>query len=145
MAGPPASLQLPSFFTFSNIMKTSLISRLSAACVLVVLSATMALAQTTVYSEAPVVAKSGYWSLETDQSTPTYTLVRFYNDEHELLYEERLEGVCLDPCKSITSHRRIARMLGTTLQQVQRLQANSLISTKLVALNRHTQRLYATR
>lgn len=126
-------------------MKTSLISRISAACVLVVLSATMAMAQATVYSEAPIVAKSGYWNLVTDKSTPTYTLVRFYNDAHELLYEERLEGVCLDPCKSLASHRRIARMLGTTLQQVQRLQANSLVSTKLVALNRHTQRLYASR
>jgi hypothetical protein len=105
----------------------------------------MATAQKVVYSEAPVIAKSGYWSLETDQSDRNYTLVRFFNDQHELLYQERLDGLCLDPCKSPANHRRVARMLGNTLQQVQRLQSNSMVANKLVSMNRHTLKAYATR
>ncbi|UOQ68015.1 hypothetical protein [Hymenobacter volaticus] len=126
-------------------MKTSLISRLSLVCLMLMLSATMAMAQKVVYSEAPMVAKSGYWSLVTDQSDRSHTVVQFYNDQHELLYEERLDGLCLNPCKSRAAHRRVAKMLGATLQQVQRMQSNSMVSTKLVALNRHTLREYATR
>ena len=92
-----------------------------------------------------MIAKSGYWSLVTDQNDRSHTVVQFYNDQHELLYEERLDGLCLEPCKSRASHRRLAKMLGATLQQVQRMQSNSMVSTKLVALNRHTLREYATR
>jgi hypothetical protein len=124
-------------------MKTSLLSRLSLSCVLLALPVSMAMAQTKVYSEAPIIAKTGYWTLQTDSQARDHTLVRFYNDQHELLYEEQLKGVCLDPCKSLAAHRRISRMLGTTLQQVQRLHNNSVVSTNMVALNRHTQRLYA--
>ncbi|WP_375435193.1 hypothetical protein [uncultured Hymenobacter sp.] len=126
-------------------MKTSLLSRLSLVCLLLILSATMAMAQQVVYTESPVIATSGYWNLITDQSNRDHTVVRFYNDQHELLYEERLEGLCLDPCKSRAAHRRVARMLGATLQQVQRMQSNSMVSTKLIALNRHTLRAYAAR
>lgn len=126
-------------------MKTSLISRLSLVCLMLMLSVTMAMAQKVVYSEAPMIAKSGYWSLVTDQNDRSHTVVQFYNDQHELLYEERLDGLCLEPCKSRASHRRLAKMLGATLQQVQRMQSNSMVSTKLVALNRHTLREYATR
>ena len=126
-------------------MKSSLLSRLSVACLFVVASVTGAMAQKVVYSEQPVVATSGYWTLETDQSIRDYTVVSFYNDQHELLYQERLNGLCLDPCKSASSHRRMARMLGTTLQQVQRLQANSMVSTRLMASSRVVQRAYAVR
>jgi len=126
-------------------MKTSLLFRLSLLLVMLLFSATGAMAQKVMYSEQPVVAQSGYWTLETDESNRDYTDVRFYNDQHELLYQERINGVCLDPCKSGVAHRRIARMLGTTLQQVQRLQSNSLVSTRLVAQNRYTQRTYAAR
>ena len=126
-------------------MKTSPLFRSSLVCLLLLLSATMAMAQKVVYTEAPVIAKSGYWNLVTDQSSRDYTMVQFYNDQHELLYEERLEGLCLAPCKSRAAHRRVARLLGATLQQVQRMQSNSMVSTKLSALNRHTLRAYAAR
>ncbi len=126
-------------------MKSSLLSRLSLVCLLLMLSATMAMAQVSVYSEAPVVAKSGYWNLVTDKSTRDYTLVRFYNDQNELLYEERLNGICLDSWQSPAAHRRIARMLGTTLRQVQQLQSKELISKRMLELNREMQRLYAVR
>jgi hypothetical protein len=103
------------------------------------------MADPSVYSEAPIVAKTGYWTIVTDSQIRDHSIVRFYNDKHELLYEEQLDGVYLDPTKSVAAHRRISKMLGTALQQVQRLQTNSVVSTNMVALNRHTQRLYAVR
>lgn len=126
-------------------MKTSLLSRLSAVCLTLVLSSGIVKAQTTLYTEAPIVAKTGYWTLQTDAKDPSYTLVRFYNDNHEELYQERLNGVCLDPTKSVACHRRISRMLGTTLAQVQQMQSNSMVSKGFVNLNRQVQRTYAQR
>lgn len=132
-------------FLFLPVMKTSLLSGLRLLALLALLPTASLRAQTATYSEAPLVAKSGYWSLQTDSKRPDYTIVRFYNDAHELVYQERLDGVCLDPTKNRAAHRRISRMLGTALDQVQRAQSNSAVSGSLVALKRHTQRLYAVR
>ena len=126
-------------------MKTSLISRLITVGVTLACSTTLALADPVIYTEAPVVAKTGYWTIVTDSQVRDHSTVRFYNDQHELLYEEKLNGVYLDPTKSVAAHRRISKMLGTALQQVQRMQTNCVVSTNMVALNRHTQRLYAVR
>lgn len=126
-------------------MKTSFFSRLPLVCLLLLFSATGSMAQQAVYSEAPTIAKSGYWSLVTNQSTPDQTLVRFFNDQHELLYEERLVGLGLDLLESRAGHRQLARLLGTTLQQVQRMQNNSLVSKNLVALHRHAHPAYLAR
>ncbi|UOQ76882.1 hypothetical protein MUN84_20710 [Hymenobacter sp. 5516J-16] len=127
-------------------MKTSLLSRLGILCAsLVVLPASLALAQTTSYSEAPVIAKSGYWMLETDPKRPDYTVVRFYNDQHEELYQERLSGICLNPLKNRATHRRVAQMLGTALDQVQRMQSNAVISTTLASTARRMPRTYAVK
>ncbi|GAB2781422.1 hypothetical protein HNQ93_001217 [Hymenobacter luteus] len=126
-------------------MKTSLLSRLSLLGLTLALSSTLAQAQTTFYSEAPIIAKSGYWTLETNPRQQDYTIIRFYNDDHSVLYEERLNGICLNPLKNQATHRRMARMLGTALDQVQRLQANSVVATNVLALNRrYTQRAYAS-
>ncbi|TGE08729.1 hypothetical protein [Hymenobacter fodinae] len=126
-------------------MKTSLLSRLSAVCLFLVCATTLAKADPVVYTESPIIAKTGYWTIVTDSQIRDRSTVRFYNDQHELLYEEQLNGVYLDPSKSLAAHRRISKMLGTTLQQVQRLSTNCVVSTHMVALNRHTQRLYAVR
>ncbi|MBX0290076.1 hypothetical protein K3G63_06480 [Hymenobacter sp. HSC-4F20] len=126
-------------------MKTSLLSGLGLLCLMAILPTSGLQAQTAVYSEAPVVAKSGYWSLLTDPKRQDYTLVRFYNDGHELVYQERLDGIYLNPLKNRATHRRISQMLGTALEQVQRAQSNSAISGSLVALKRQTLRLYAVR
>ncbi|TGD80771.1 hypothetical protein [Hymenobacter wooponensis] len=126
-------------------MKTSLISRLSALCLTLVCSTTLAMADPVIYTESPIVAKSGYWTIVTDPQLRDHSTVRFYNDQHELLYEEQLNGVYLDPSKSLAAHHRISKMLGTTLQQVQRLNTKCAVSSNMVALNRHTQRLYAVR
>ena len=117
-------------------MKTPLISRLSLLCGLLVLSVTGAMAQTAVYTETPVVAKSGYWSLITDQQHQDHTVVQFYNDQHELLYQEVLAGLYLDLSKSGSGHRRLSRLLGATLQQVQQMQGSSLVTMQMVALTR---------
>jgi hypothetical protein len=117
-------------------MKTSLLSRLSLLCGLLVLSATGAMAQTSVYTEAPIVAKSGYWSLVTDQQHHDHTVVQFYNDQHELLYEEVLAGLYLDLSKSGSGRRRLSRLLGSTLQQVQQMRGSSLVTMQMAALTR---------
>ena len=126
-------------------MKTSLLSRLCLLGLLLVLSAPLAMAQKSIYSEAPVGAKTGYWTLETDQATPNYTLVRFYNDQHKLLHEVPLSGSYQHPGRSAGARRRVARLLGAALQQVQRIQARSPRSMRLVALNRYMHRAYAVR
>ena len=126
-------------------MKNLLLFRLSLLGLLLGLSTTLAVAQKAIYSEAPVVATSGYWSLETDASQPDYTTVRFYNDQHELLYAEHLRGVRLDPGKSIAAHRRLSRLLGTTLQQVQQLQSSSLLAGRLRLEARRPEPPYAAR
>lgn len=126
-------------------MKTSLLSRLSLLGLALAFSTTLASAQTTLYSEAPIVAKSGYWTLETNPKQQDYTIIRFHNDDHSVLYEERLNGVCLNPMKNMATHRRMARMLGTALDQVQRTQSNSVVANKILAQNRrYTQRAYAS-
>ncbi len=126
-------------------MKNFLLFRLSVLGLLLALSTTLAVAQTTAYTEQPIVAASGYWMLETDQVRRDYTLVRFYNDQHALLYEERLTGPYLDLTSSRAAHRRLARLLGTTLQQVQRLQAGSMLSMRLKLQARRPSRPYAAR
>lgn len=126
-------------------MKTSLLSRLSLLGLTLALSTTLANAQTAIYSEDPVVAKSGYWTLETNPKQQDYTIIRFHNNDHSVLYEERLNGVCLTSLKNQTAHRRMARMLGTALDQVQRTQSNSVVANKIMAQNRrYTQRAYAS-
>ena len=51
--------------------------------------------------------------LETNVRQPAFTLVRMYSLQHELLYEERLEGQCLSPRR-----RRHVRLLNTALTNV---------------------------
>ena len=63
----------------------------------------------------------GYWNLETNLTTRDYTIVRFYDGQDQLVYEERLAGLCLDlgrgrrRCRQATT-----RHLNVALQQVLR-------------------------
>ncbi|KAA9339539.1 hypothetical protein F0P96_02670 [Hymenobacter busanensis] len=114
-------------------MKTLLIS------VLLALGASAATAQ------APA---RGYWNLETNLTTRDFTVVRFYNDEHQLLREERLDNLCLDLSRGTPLCRRTAQLLNGTLAQVL-LDPNSSESTSMLAVqlgqNRRIQRVYAVR
>ncbi|TGE24777.1 hypothetical protein E5K00_06115 [Hymenobacter aquaticus] len=125
-------------------MKTSLISRLSLLAVAFGLSITMANAQTSVYTEDGKQPGTGYWSIETDQARRDYSVVRFYNAQHEKIYEERLNDLCLDPSRGTTACRRTARMLSNALVQVQQTRNNSMVTNGL-GFQRRAQRIYASR
>jgi len=69
--------------------------------VLVVLAATLFGNATFAQDEAPVsstprwVSEKGYWVAETNIHTPKKSIVRFYNNDHVLVYSEKVEGVVL--------------------------------------------------
>ncbi|RYU78057.1 hypothetical protein [Hymenobacter persicinus] len=123
-------------------MKTSLISRLSLLAVLFGLSVSVAAAQNVIYSEDAQKPGAGYWTVETDQSRRDFSIVRFYTPQHEQIYEERLNEVCLDPSKGTARCRRTARMLSNALVQVQRTRNNSMVANGL-GLYRRFEGTYA--
>ncbi|WP_210516076.1 hypothetical protein [Hymenobacter terricola] len=123
-------------------MKNSLIFRLGLVLLFVSISP-LAHAQTLPVSTAP----AGYWNVETNLTTHNYSIVRFYNGQDQLVYEERLDNLCLDmarrgPC------RRATRQLNLALQQVLRDpatgQSNAVLAQQF-GQHRHMQRLYAAR
>lgn len=126
-------------------MKTSLLSLLSLVLFFLLLAAPTQ-AQT---RRAAQPALAGYWNLETNLATRNYTIVRFYNDQQELLYEERLTGLCLDLSRGNGLCQRTARQLNGVLAQV--LSNPSTAAQTMGALaqqlgqNRRVQRVYAVR
>jgi hypothetical protein len=127
-----------------SIMKTFLLSRLSLLLLLFGLSATLATAQTRTYTEASDQPDGGYWTIETDQTQRNYSVVRFYTAQHEKIYEERLDELCLDPSKGTAKCRRTARRLNAALAQAQQARSNSMVASNL-GLHRRIQRAYALR
>ena len=135
-------------------MKTFLLARLSllALCFGLTVSAAQAQAQTPastppttqVYTEDATGAGSGYWSITTDAAQPDYSLVQFYTADHQQIYEERVEGLCLDPSQGTAKCRRTARMLSHALAQVQQTRTKSLITSGL-GIPRRVQRTFAAR
>lgn len=83
-----------------------------------------------------------YWNLETNNLTRDYTIVRFYNNQDQLVYEERLDDLCLD----LSKRRRASRQLAGALQQVLRERAaytsGTLLAQQLAAKPR-LQRAFA--
>lgn len=67
--------------------------------------------------------QEGYWVVETNQRTRNYTLIRFYSDQDQLLYEEKLPGYMLDISRS-----RNKKRLDKALKQ---LTEKSLVSEAL--------------
>ena len=122
-------------------MKKSATLRLSALLVFLFVS-TLAQAQTT-------PAAPGYWNIETNLTTRDYTIVRFYNGQDQLVYEENLPNLCLDFSRRAGQCRRTKSQLDATLQQVLRDPAAASQSASLLAVqfgqNRRVQRLYAAR
>ena len=122
-------------------MKNSAILRLSILLVCLFLT-TLAQAQT-----APA-ALPGYWNIETNLTTRDYTIVRFYNGQDQLVYEERLDNLCLDLSHRTGLCRRTKKELDATMQQVLRAPAANQLTGLLAAqfgLNRRVQRVYAAR
>lgn len=56
---------------------------------------------------------TGYWVVETNLHEAPYTIVKMYNLQNTLLYEERLEGKRLN-----IKRRRHVRMLNTSLNNL---------------------------
>ena len=99
---------------------------------------------------APIAANAlpGYWNIETNLTTRDYTIVRFYNGQDQLVYEERLDNLCLDLSRRPRQCRRLKSQLGIALQQVLRNPAASqsagLLATQF-GPDRRVQRGYASR
>jgi hypothetical protein len=45
------------------------------------------------------ISEKGYWVVETNRHSPRHHLIRFYNNDHILLYSKSLAGVKLNPDK----------------------------------------------
>ena len=80
---------------------------------------------------------TGYWVVESNQLTRDYTVIRFYDSQHRLLYEENLEGVYLNIKK-----RRHVKMLNKTLSLVQ---SNRLVAGQLKNYKQHIASSLATK
>jgi hypothetical protein len=124
-------------------MKTSLLLR-------VALSLSLLLFSTTTRAQGrPAAPTAGYWNIETNLATRTHTIVRFYNDQNQLVYEEQLPTLCLDLSRNTGLCRRTTAQLNLALQQVLRDPAAASQTPTLLALqfgpNRRLQRAYAVR
>lgn len=70
---------------------------------------------------------SGFWTIEANDKSEKYTVVRFYDDKQNLLYEEKIEGLAL----AITPKNK--KILDKTLSLVmnKKLIASQVTSGKL--------------
>jgi hypothetical protein len=66
---------------------------------------------------------TGYWVVESNTHSKDFTVIKFYDAQHRLMYEERLEGVCLNIKK-----RKHIKMLNNTLNMVE---TNRLVAGQL--------------
>lgn len=124
-------------------MKTYVFFR-TCAVLLLVLLATLTNAQSR--SLQPV--SKGYWTVETNLTTRDYTIVRFYDAQVRLVYEERLPGLCLDLTAGTGLTRRTGRQLTLALHEVLKNPATAESTTLLARQlqpNRRVQREYAVR
>ena len=113
---------------------------------LVLAGALLCAADAAAQQPAPPASQGGYWNLETNLTTRAYTLVRFYNDHDQLVYQERLDNLCLDLSAARPLRRRLQQHLDLALQQV--LSEPSLATQPMVAqqlsTSRRLQRVYRT-
>jgi hypothetical protein len=123
-------------------MKTSMFVRL------LLLAGGIAWASEAAAQPTSAPARGGYWNTETNLTTRDYTIVRFYNDQNQLVYEERLATMCLDLSASRPACRRLKRQLDLALQQVLSqpslaTQHPALLAQQL-STSRRLQRVYGT-
>ncbi|MCB2408797.1 hypothetical protein [Hymenobacter lucidus] len=125
-------------------MKTFFLFRAPLLLFFLLLS-TLAQAQTT----AARLPQGGYWNVETNLATRDYTIIRFYNNQDQLIYEEKLPNLCLDLSRGTSLCRRTIGQLNGALQQVLHDPATASQTTTLLAgqlgQNRRVQRVYAVR
>jgi len=58
------------------------------------------------------VSDKGYWVIESNVKTPENSVIYFYNNDNELVYKEKLEGIRINWKK-----RRVLMHLKTVLEQ----------------------------
>lgn len=58
------------------------------------------------------ISKLGYWVIESNIQTPDKSIIRFYNNTHQMVYQETLTGVVLDIRK-----RKVKMQLKKSLEQ----------------------------
>ncbi|TGE24784.1 hypothetical protein E5K00_06150 [Hymenobacter aquaticus] len=125
-------------------MKTNLLFR--PLLVVLLLSASLAAAGPRPTRSAPV---QGYWNVETNLLTRDYSIIRFFNDQDQLVYEERIDNLCLDLSSGSGLCRRTANQLNVALQQVllnpAAPQQNPTMLAQQFGQNRRVQRVYAVR
>jgi hypothetical protein len=63
---------------------------------------------------AHITSAQAYWVIETNTRQKNFTIVRFYDQHHRLLYEERQQGVFFDPSKR-KHKKRLNEMLSICL------------------------------
>jgi hypothetical protein len=102
----------------------------------------------TAQAQTRPAAQPGYWNVETNLTTRDYSVVRFYNAQDQLVYEERLPNLCLD-LSHRTGSRRVRRQLNGDLQLVLRnptiiAQTSDLLARQF-GQSRQVQRTYAAR
>jgi hypothetical protein len=58
------------------------------------------------------VSEMGYWIIESNVKTPESSIIYFYNNDNELVYKEKIEGMRINLKK-----RRVLMHLKTVLEQ----------------------------
>jgi len=58
------------------------------------------------------VSKLGYWVIETNIHTPDHSIIRFYDNTHEMIYQETITGIVLNIKK-----RKVKMHLKNLLEQ----------------------------
>jgi hypothetical protein len=62
----------------------------------------------------PYATETGYWVVESNTITKDFTIIKFYDSQHQLMYEEKMEGVYLNIKK-----RKHVKMLNNRLKMVE--------------------------
>lgn len=86
----------------------------------------------------------GYWNIETNSKTRDYTIIRFFNNQDQLVYEERLNDLCLDLSKGRRTSRQLASVLHHVLRERAVYTSGTLLAQQLAAKPRF-QRAFAVR
>ncbi|QCR23379.1 hypothetical protein [Pontibacter sp. SGAir0037] len=82
----------------------------------------LSLSSTAALAQAPG-PKQGYWNVEAVPGKQKFSVVRFYNPQNQLVYEEKMEGIFLDMTRKST-----IKLLNNSLQQVVN---NSIVTSQL--------------
>jgi hypothetical protein len=87
-------------------------------CLYLVIALVMMYASVTAQEEKPVVPawapEAGYWVAENNVKQPRNYTLYFYNDDHVLVYKEKLEGVRLN-LESARVKKRLKKVLEKSL------------------------------